>query len=494
VRRWKSFLATGIALASLGALGLNVIETAGPRPIAQAAAGVDALGCPTTQTTVTVPTATSTQTVTTATSTATQTATAYATKTVTTKLPNCPYVGWLPGWRPTLGPLFNDPLGSKRDAQVIVRRVYNAIMHARRGSQIRIAVYSFDRSEIAYALRKAKKRGVSVQVIVDKSVMSGTARSLQKVLGSNPKKSSFLVACSGRCRKAGDGGNEHDKVFAFSRTGGARYLVITGSGNLTSKAVYRQWNDSYAVANDKKLYDTWLSMFNQMKVQKKVGKRTLTYTTVSQAYSYWFQRKAAAAESQLANVGTTTLARYNAKSDRPGRQINKISCKAPKGYGANGRTTIRLAMYAMFGERGRGLTKLLVAKKKQGCDVKIIMSVPGSQWPQLTNAGIPVRSADWMFSERNPLMEDGIGGFGPRFYSHLKYMAVSGTYNGQPANLVITGSENWDGLSRANEEVVLQINSATVYRKYLAHFNKLFTSKATHRMGVKPLGGPGSVK
>ncbi|WP_300681999.1 phospholipase D-like domain-containing protein [Nocardioides sp.] len=488
-------MATGVALATVGGVGLNVLDIAGPSPVAQAAAAVDANGCPTTTTTTTTPTATATATVTTATSTATTTTTAYATKTATTTAPNCPYVGWLPGWRPKLGPVFNDPLGSSSDAQAIVRRVYQAIMHAKRGSQIRIAVYSFDRSEIAYALRKAKQRGVSVQVIVAQKVMSSVARKLQSTLGKNPRKANFLISCPGRCRNGGKtAGNEHDKVFAFSRSGGAQYLVITGSGNLTSKAVYRQWNDSYAVANDKQLYDTWLKMFNQMKFKKQTGARVLTYTTTSGAYSYWFQRKAAAASDQLATLSTTTLQRYNAKTDRPAKQISKISCKAPKGYGANGRTTIRLAMYAMFGARGRALTKMLVAKKKQGCDVKVIMSVPGSQWPTLTKAGIPTRSADWEFTYRDPLLEDGIGGYGPRFYSHLKYMAVSGTYNGQPANLVVTGSENWDGLSKANEEVVLQINSANVYKRYANHFNKLFTTKATHRMGVKPLGGPGSVR
>lgn len=73
-------------------------------------------------------------------------------------------------------------------------------------------------------------------------------------------------------------------------------------------------------------------------------------------------------------------------------------------------------------------------------------------------------------------------------------MAVSGLYNGKPANLVITGSENWDNLSFTNEEVVLQINSRSVYRAYVDHFNKMYNGKATHRMGVKPLRGPGSVK
>ncbi|UDY24765.1 phospholipase D-like domain-containing protein [Nocardioides sp. Kera G14] len=498
MRRWKVLLATGVALASLGGVGINVIETAGPAPLAQAVAAT-AADCTssgkkvTTTKTVPTPTATTVESDP-LTGNPTATVTAYGTATTTTtatQLPaNC--VPWLPGWRPQLGPIFNDPLGGKKKATAIVRRIRQAIVHTPRGGQIRIAVYSFDRAEIASALKKAYKRGVSVQVVVNKSVMSSTAKRLQKVLGKKAKRNSFLIACAGRCRKAGKGGNEHDKVFAFSRSGGAQYLVITDSGNLTSKGVYRQWNDSYAVANDKGLYDTWVKMFAQMAAQKQTGGRVLTYTstTTPSAYTYSFQRQAAEMGDTPSTYATTSLHRYNAKADLPAQQINKVSCRANRGYGSGGRTVIRVAMYAMFGSRGRALTKMLINKKRQGCDVKMIMSVPGKQWPQLVKAGIPVRSGDWMFAWRDPAKEDGIGGYGPRFYSHLKFMAISGTYNGANANLVITGSENWSNISKANEEMTLQINDKAVYTAYVNHFNGMFNGRATHKMGIKPTGGP----
>ncbi|MFI2708038.1 phospholipase D-like domain-containing protein, partial [Nocardioides sp. CER28] len=401
---------------------------------------------------------------------------------------NC--VAWLPGWRPRLGPVFNDPLAGSKRQKAIVTRLIHAINHSPRGSYIRIAVYSFDRADVLSALRRARKRGVNVQVIVNKSVMSSGVRSLQKQLRKNPNRKNFVIACDGRCRMKGDGGNMHAKVYTFSRAGGARYLVITGSGNLTSKGVYRQWNDSYAVANDKKLFDTWNVMFNQMAHQKRTGARRLSYTTTTGGYNYTFQRSLASQNNEVATSETST-SRYVASADPAWKRIQQVSCAAPRGFGIGGHTVIRIAMYGMFKNRGEALAKALVRKKKQGCDVKIIMSVPGGHtYKIMQRAGIPLRSGDWEFAERNADEEDGISGWGPRFYSHLKFMAINGRYAGHATRTVWTGSENWDTLSFANEEVVLTINDASVYRSYIDKWNGMWKGRATHKMGTQPLNAP----
>jgi hypothetical protein len=442
-----------VLLAVLVALAPQAVEVAGSSPVSRAAAAVD----PCTPQAGRLPA-------------------------------NC--VAWLPGWRPQLGPVFNNPLGKPAAQKAIVIRLVKAINHAKRGSVIRIAVYSFDRSDVLSALRRARKRGVFVQVIVNKSVLSGGVQSLQDKLGHNPNKNNFVIACDGRCRKKGSGGNMHAKVYTFSRTGGAQYLVITGSGNMTSKGVYRQWNDSYAVAGDKALYDTWGLMFRQMAHQRQTTARRLSYTTSSQDYNYMFQRSLASQGYQVSSSETTT-SRYAASADPAWRRIQQVSCVAPKGYGIEGHTVIRIAMYGMFKARGEGLAKALVRKRQQGCDIKMIMSVPGGKtYKMLQKAGIALRSADWEFAERVAQEEDGISGWGPRFYSHLKFMAINGTYAGKPTRTVWTGSENWDSLSFANEEVVLTINDASVYRAYVDQWNSMWSGRATHRMGVQPLKAP----
>ncbi|HEY0888782.1 MAG TPA: phospholipase D-like domain-containing protein [Nocardioides sp.] len=400
-----------------------------------------------------------------------------------------------PTWMPQAGPVFNNPLGSLKGQQAILRQVLAAVRHAPRGSLIQMAVYSFDRSDLAYALRKARQRGVRVQLIVNKSVMSGVARNLQRRFGKNPNRPSFVIACPGACRRKGDGGNMHSKVFAFSQTGAAQNVVIASSGNMTSKAIYRQWNDSYTVIGDAGLYAAWQSMFSQMAHQRRVGPRRLTYTAPDGAFGAWFERSLASKGYTPGPQGTTTLTpvsgRYRPANDPVVHRIRRVGCRAPAGYGAGGRTMIRIAAYAMFQVRGEALAKALVNKKQQGCNIKIIMSVPGGPtYKRMQRAGIPMRSADWLFAHRVAEKEDGIEGWGPRFYSHYKVMMVDGMWNGRPTKTVWTGSENWSAISFANEEVVFTIHDAAVHRAYFKRWRSMWNGRATHRMGIEPTYGP----
>ena len=391
-----------------------------------------------------------------------------------------------PTWRPRVGPVFNNPLGPKAKQQAILRQVLAAVRHTRRGATIRMAVYSFDRADLAYALRKAHRRGVHVQIVVNKAVLSNTSRKLRKRLGRNPDRPSFLVACPGACRRKGDGGSMHIKIFAFSQTGAAHDVVISSSGNMTSKAIYRQWNDSFTVAGDAGLYATWTNLFGQMAHQRRTGPRRLTFTS-NRAHSAAFQRSL----PQNATVASASLGRYRPSADPVVHRIRAVGCKAPAGYGKRGHTLIRIAAYAMFQTRGEALAKTLVRKKRQGCNIAIVMSVPGGHtYKMMQRAGIPIRSADWLFAERVAEKEDGISGWGPRFYSHHKMMMVSGRYQGRPTKTVWTGSENWSAISFANEEVVFTLNDVRAYRAYLKRWRSMYHGRATHKMGIQPTYGP----
>ncbi|WP_344046227.1 phospholipase D-like domain-containing protein [Nocardioides panacihumi] len=395
----------------------------------------------------------------------------------------------LPGWKPSLGPIFNEP--GKARSTAIVNRVLQAIRHTPRGETIRMATYSFDRGEIAAALRKARSRGVRVQVIVNERTASGVVFSLQRTLGSNPRRNNFVVTCPGRCRAPGDGGNQHIKIFSFTRTGGTRDLIIGGSGNLTSKAVYRQWNDSWAIAYDPKVFNTWVGFFKQMKFQHRRGARVVqtSQSHVAHPYQIWLQR-------QTVGSATAPLAR-SAAQDPVVRRIRSVGCNTRAGYGnANGHTVVRIMEYALFGGRGNQIANAIAALKRGGCDVMVIGAVfSPSAIGIMQHAGVPVRMADWSFAERVPAEEDGLAGWGPRFYAHFKAMIVSGSYRGpdgvqQPTKSVWTGSENWSGISFANEEVVVRFTDPAYYQAYFRQFNHLWTGRATHRAGIEPLNGP----
>jgi phosphatidylserine/phosphatidylglycerophosphate/cardiolipin synthase-like enzyme len=393
----------------------------------------------------------------------------------------------LRGWKPPLRPMFNDP--GRAGSKVIVNRVLQAIKHTPRGAVIRIATYSFDRGEIASALRSAHKRGVRVQVIVNKETSSGLVYSLQRTLGKNPRHRSFVVTCPGRCRAPGDGGNQHIKLFTFTRTGGARDVIIGSSGNLTSKAVYRQWNDSWAIAYDPKIFDAWVGFFDQMKRQRTNGARVVQAAQpgVPNPYSIWLQR----------TQGLDEPVARSASQDAVVRRIRSVGCNTRKGYGtADGRTKVRIMEYALFGRRGNAIASAIAALKRGGCDVMVIGSVFSKQTIGIMQrAGVPVRMADWSFAERLPEEEDGLKGWGPRFYAHYKAMLVDGSFqeaNGdrKPTKSVWTGSENWSGISFANEEVVVRFTNPAYYRAYYRQFNKLWSGRATHRAGLEPIYGP----
>jgi phosphatidylserine/phosphatidylglycerophosphate/cardiolipin synthase-like enzyme len=391
----------------------------------------------------------------------------------------------LPGWKPYLGPTFNDP--GRKGSRVIVKRVLKAIRHTRRGETIRIATYSFDRGDVAAALRSARKRGVNVQVIVNQHTASSVVYSLQRSFGRDPRRRSFVVTCPGRCRAPGDGGNQHLKVFSFTRTGGARDVIIGSSGNLTSKAVYRQWNDSWAIAYDPKIFNTWVGFFNQMKFQKSRGSRVVTAAqqNVRNPYSIWLQRTSATASA------AEPVSR-SASQDYVIRRIQDVGCKTRRGYGtADGRTVVRIMEYALFGGRGNAIANAVAGLKRRGCDVMVIGSVFSPQAIGIMQrAGVPVRMADWSFAERIPEEEDGLTGWGPRFYAHYKAMIVSGSFRREPTKSVWTGSENWSGISFANEEVIVRFTEPRYFRAYFQQFNKLWRGRATHRAGIEPLTGP----
>jgi hypothetical protein len=398
----------------------------------------------------------------------------------------------LPGWKPRLGPMFNDP--GRRRSGVIVHRVLQAIRHTPRGETIRMAVYSLDRGEIGAALRKARRRGVHVQVIINQHTASGLVYGLQRSFGKNPRRKSFVVTCPGRCRAPGDGGNQHIKLFSFTRTGGARDVLIGSSGNLTSKAVYRQWNDSWAIAYDPKIFNTWVGFFDQMKMQRRRGSRVVTagQQHVAYPYSIWLQRASASAAGAAPTVATPTVAARSASQDPVVRRLRDVGCRTRPGYGtADGRTVVRIMEYAVYAGRGLQVAHAIADTKRRGCDVMVIGSVFSAPVIGiLRRAGVPIRMADWRFAIRDPAEEDGLGGWGPRFYSHYKAMLVSGSFQKEPTKSVWTGSENWSGISFANEEVIVRFTDPGYFRAYFKQFGRLWAGRATHRAGVEPTGGP----
>src|SRR5690606_35925082 len=74
-----------------------------------------------------------------------------------------------PKFTPTSGPTFNNPYGPDSSRRAIIRKLLKTIDSVPRGEDIRIASWNVRSNNITAALLRARKRGVSVQVVMDRS-------------------------------------------------------------------------------------------------------------------------------------------------------------------------------------------------------------------------------------------------------------------------------------------------------------------------------------
>ncbi len=399
-------------------------------------------------------------------------------------------------WTPGFGAAFNNPVGKARKQRALVRRIEKAINHTPPGETIRFAQYSFDVHSTARALIRAYRRGVNVQIILNDNWTSGATARMQRIIGTKRKQSSFVYVCKQSCR--GGAGNLHLKVYSFTRAGAVSNLVMTGSTNITYRAMELQYNDLYTMAADQGFWDTWLHYFEQLRQDARHPK-WIYYESPSMS-AIFYREMAEAARSGVAPQPGRTTTSLAAKLPGPAQDpvmqdFGQINCAAKPGSGnAQGRTVVRIIMYAWVGDRGIWLAERMAALSRQGCDVRAILSVPGRRVVEtLRKGGVKVRSADWKFlpGDGTRVDEDGRWLDIVDFYSHLKVLTVNGTYEGQPRTVTWTGSENWSGMSFRNDELTLQFNDPATYGAYTGQFNRMWRGKATHRMGLEPKGLPG---
>lgn len=382
-------------------------------------------------------------------------------------------------WLPKTGPVFNSPTGDRSARVAILGRIHEAIRHTPKGQTIRMASYNIDRRDTADLLIKAKARGVNVQIVVNANLIGPVEKLLQSRLGKDRYKSSFLVICKNACRNGSSTGNMHMKVYSFSQAGAARGVIINSSANLGSGAVNGQWNDAFTVYGNTELFDTWVTIFRQLRLDRTFDPRRVRYR--SETLGVYYQRPTLARETvSVANTG-----------DAPVDRLRAITCSTSAGYGVDRKTLIRINMYAWYGARGIRIAKEVAARKRAGCKVAVIGSVIADDVVKvLRGAGILVKAADWDWGQKLSTSGDKMI-FGPRCYSHLKYVTIDGTYKGRATRVVFTGSENWSAPALSSDEVTYEIHNASVLSAYNKRWRAMWDSpNATHSVKVKPTRRP----
>ena len=394
-------------------------------------------------------------------------------------------------YTPAPGATFNNPRGTSAQKNMNINKVRQTIDSTRSHGVIRIALYSFNRPDIVQALiRACQNRNVAVQMVLNNNTPSAQSMRMQRLLGTkitpkyrdacNPRRMpvkkrnrpkhppypvpSFFKFCSGACRLGSDRSNQHMKYFLFSKVGPERKpVVMFGSTNLTGFAAYIHWNDMFTVVGNKPMFTSYSEIFGQMALDRRVKK---PYVVVKNGpYVSEFGAKPGA----------------TGKRDPVWQRLNKIDCRAPKGYGIKRHTAIRIMQYGWRGFRGRVLARKVAELSRAGCRIQVIAS--GADGPvrnTLKAAHVQVRSAAIDLDE-DP--ETGFEETGWEVFSHEKWMSVNGRWDGQPFRGVFTGSENWSSVSLYNDELTVEIPKSSAHRAYMRHFYLVWNNYTRGRYG-----------
>ncbi|MCF6379906.1 phospholipase D-like domain-containing protein [Nocardioides KLBMP 9356] len=391
-----------------------------------------------------------------------------------------PPKGWRK-WEAPRGPFFNDPHLPKGHFN-IEKKVVQTINHTPKGSYIRIAVYSFDRVNVARAIIAAHRRGVKVQMLLNDHWDTPAMKMIRNEIGTNRKAKSFIYKCKASCRSAANEFNNlHSKLYLFSQAGTSTDVVATGSANMTRNADIHQWNDLYFMSGDHELFRQFVALFNDMKVDYNTRQDPLFFCGVP---------RGAVCDDSVDKHTVWAFPRVSGpKNDLVLDTLAKVQCLTPDAEGNVVRTKLALSMHTMRGNRGNYLAEAIRKKWAQGCDVRVMFGLIGYHTKGVIAAPtargrIPLRSTgmDYNTEDNFDLNNDGEDDLILDYYSHQKYLVVQGTYNGvQGTNMVITGSSNWASLSTANDEIWFTIQGAKVAKKYVNNFDYQWNNKRNSR-------------
>lgn len=360
-------------------------------------------------------------------------------------------------WMPKPGGTFNVPRSTLENELRIERQISTAINRAPKGSRIRIAVFSFDRKPVAQALARAHARGVQVQILLNNHQITPAQKILHKALGRNRHKRNFAYECTRGCRSTGE--NQHIKFYLFSKTGGAKDVVMTGSANLTMNGARNQYNDLYIKNNAPKVYAAFNNLFDSMRKDKPAKP------------AYWVQNIGKKFQLQA-----TPFRNYGPKNDPIITILNRVRCKGATGGtgNANKRTIVRVSMHTWNEYRGVYLAEKFRQLYTKGCDVKLMYGMAGEK---VRNTFAKRTKRGYVLVHTNGADTDDDGKLD--LYSHQKYLLISGNYGKDSStNLVVTGSSNYNNDGLKGDEEIFLIKSDGVFRNYIKNFQWLWEDRS----------------
>ena len=376
-------------------------------------------------------------------------------------------------WKVPTGPKFNNPMVPK-DRFVIERHLLRAIRNTPKGEKITISAYSLDRQVVADELIRAKKRGVKVKILLNDHLVPNAQTRIQKVLGNNTKKSSFLKRCVSGCRADKNEYNKlHSKFYLFSRTGRNRNVVMLGSHNMTLNAVRWQWNDLWTTVGKATLYNEFNKLFNDMRPDW--DRRRASY--------YFCENGRDCPSLDQQKYFNVVFPRHTTPSKDVVLDIlNNVQCLYTDATGVQRRTRLALSMHTMRGRRGNYIGDKLRELYAAGCALRVNYGLMGFHTKKHIGAPtdrgrVPLRSTGFNLRDDVPTGDPEIDSMPESIerYTHHKYFVLKGSYKGNiDSNIVWTGSPNWSSLGTPQDEIMFTMHGRGLVRDYLENFNLMW--------------------
>ena len=356
-------------------------------------------------------------------------------------------------YTPSAGTVFNNPKGSTAKQRAIITEIERAVNASEPGSTIRMAMYLFDLQSTANSLIAAHKRGVHVQLLLDDGETSNPYKDVRHALGNDKTKSSYIFRCKRGCM-ASVRSVQHAKFYLFTQVGDAQRVSMVSSANPYTGNTSKSWNDIHTIIGDQKIWDSLNLYFTDMLKDKT--NYNYYRTTESGKYTlYFFPRTPA--------PGTSGVPQLSA--------LKQVKCTGvANGYGLNGRTTIRVAMWGWTKWR-TDVAKQLWKLHDQGCNVYVILNkkrvgekVFQALLKRSSKHGVMRVYDAWYDKNHNGAAE---------LYMHQKLVTINGNFNGDSgAKVLFTGSQNFtDEGNRVNNELLMKINDDSTLDRYVVNLN-----------------------
>ena len=130
------------------------------------------------------------------------------------------------------GVVVTDPGLSVAEEQSVLRTVLKSVNSAKRGQVVHLATRSLTNDRVVRALKRAKSRGVRVQVVTAERTTTDEMRSLQRVLGKDVDKGSWAVPRA----RGYDRADLRATVLLISRTGATPAFAFSSSTQMSALA------------------------------------------------------------------------------------------------------------------------------------------------------------------------------------------------------------------------------------------------------------------